>query len=259
MTVEQADTSTVETYVYAVMRAGAKHRLPGAGVGPLQASLRTVTRNGLSAVVSSVPDGDLAVTREDLFRHTEILQSLMRAGTILPLRFGTIMPDERTVADELLDARHGELEELLNTLGGKVELSLSASYHESVLREVVTESPEIADLNRRVQALSPDAGYYERIRLGEFVAQAFERKRDRDSASIIERLGPHAVDVVVGQPAHERAVLNAAFLVDEQRLPEFDAAANAVADEHRDRMRFRYTGPLPPFSFVQLQEGAEWG
>ena len=73
------------------------------------------------------------------------------------------------------------------------------------------------------------------------------------------RLRHNAVNVIVGAAAHERAVYSAAFLVEERRIERFDAAADAIAREQADRMRFRYTGPVPPFSFVALEESAAWG
>jgi hypothetical protein len=251
--------STVETYVYGVLRGDGAKVASTRGVGPTKGRLRTVAHGPLCAVVSDVPAGELAATREDLFRHTEILQSLMRGTTILPMRFGTVMPDDDTVVSRLLDARSHELEQLLEELEGRVELTLRAVYHESVFGEVVAENPEIARLNARVQAQSPEAGYYERIRLGELVANSLQAKRDVDAQTIIDRLQEHAVDVMVGTPQHERAVLNAAFLVDERRIERFDAAAEAIARDQAERMRFRYTGPVPPFSFVALEESPAWG
>jgi len=57
-------------------------------------------------------------------------------------------------------------------------------------------------------------------------------------------------------PPHERIVLNASFLVDSSRLTEFDAAVEQVGESQGGRMRFKYTGPLPPHSFVELTGAA---
>ena len=259
MMAEEPQVAAVETYVYGVLRADATNVAPERGVGPLDSPLRTVTHGSLRAVISDVPAGEMAATRDDLYRHTEILQLLMKADTILPMRFGTVMPDEHTVASRLLDARGDELRQLLDRLDGKVELTLKASYNESVLREVVADNPEIARLNERVRARSPEAGYYERIRLGELVASSLQAKRELDAGAIIDHLQPHAVDMMIWEPAHERAVLNAAFLIDIGTLEHFDAAAEKVARQQTERMRFRYTGPLPPFSFAELEKSATWG
>jgi hypothetical protein len=258
MTATEPDVAPIETYVYGVVRAGGDEIVPARGVGSLDAPLRSVTWGPLSAVISDVPAGELRATREDLYRHTEILQTLMRAATILPMQFGTIMPSEQAVASQLLRARSRELEHLLETLDGRVELTLRATYDDSVFREVVAENRPIEQLNRQVKGESAAAGYYDRIRLGELVATALQAKRERDAAAILERLEPLSADMRIGGVAHERSVLNAAFLVEELALERFDAAADAIATEHASRMRFRYTGPVPPFSFVVLSEDRPW-
>jgi Gas vesicle synthesis protein GvpL/GvpF len=256
--VRQLVVAAVETYVYGVVRAGGGPVPETRGIGPLQAPLRTVTHGALKAVISDVPAGELGARREDIYRHTEILEALMRGATVLPMRFGTIMPDEQTVAAQLLEARGGELEHLLEALDGRVELTLRATYDESIFREVVSENPPIQRLNERVQAQSAQAGYYDRIRLGELVSTALQAKRERDAAAILGRLEPLAADMRIGSLAHERSVLNAAFLVEERAVERFDAAADAIAAEHAARMRFRYTGPVPPYSFVELSEDKQW-
>jgi hypothetical protein len=85
------------------------------------------------------------------------------------------------------------------------------------------------------------------------VAQAVERKRDRDAEAILQQLAPMAISIQVGEPANERVVVNTSFLVERDRMQEFDEAVDALGRAQADRMRIKYTGPLPPHSFVQLQ------
>ena len=60
--------SAVETYVYG---SSACRRGEGCGrtrgVGPLDSPLRTVTHGSLCAMISDVPAGEMAATREDLY------------------------------------------------------------------------------------------------------------------------------------------------------------------------------------------------
>jgi len=179
-----------------------------------------------------------------------ILEQAALSATVVPLRFGTVMPDDDAVTAELLRGRAAELQELLTALDGRVELSLSGTYDEQIFGEVVAEQPEVAALRERVRGGDENATYYDRIRLGELVAQAMAAKRQRDTDQVLEKLRPLADDVHLGDVAHERSVLSAAFLVHRDRLPEFDRAADEVAAQNRARIRFRYAGPLPPYDFV---------
>jgi len=47
-------------------------------------------------------------------------------------------------------------------------------------------------------------------------------------------------------------VFSASFLVDRDRIAEFDQAVDETGRQHADRMRLKYTGPLPPHSFAEL-------
>jgi hypothetical protein len=49
--------------------------------------------------------------------------------------------------------------------------------------------------------------------------------------------------------------VNASFLVERDGLSAFDRAVDALGEEQAGRIRLRYTGPLPPHSFVELTMG----
>src|SRR4051812_43300194 len=245
------------TYVYGVVRASEEPKIDAQGVGG-RAPVRSVADGELTAIVSDVDAGFVEAGRDDLARHMAVLEQAALSATVVPLRFGTVMPDDGAVTAELLRARAGELDELLSALDGRVELSLSGTYDERIFGEVVAEQPEVAALRERVRGRDENATYYDRIRLGELVAKAMAAKRQRDTEQVLERLRPLADDVHVGDVAHERSVLSAAFLVHRDRLPEFDRAAEEVAAQNRSRIRFRYAGPLPPYDFVGGKAGP-WG
>jgi Gas vesicle synthesis protein GvpL/GvpF len=97
-----------------------------------------------------------------------------------------------------------------------------------------------------------DATYYARIQLGELVADAVQRTRQTDADEILGGLGPLAVAVEAGEPGHERVALNASFLVERDRIAEFDKRVDEIGRAQAGRLRFKYTGPLPPHSFVRL-------
>jgi hypothetical protein len=110
----------------------------------------------------------------------------------------------------------------------------------------------VARLREALQGKPEEATYPERIRLGELVAEALAQKREEDQDFVLGRISRAAVAVEPGEPMHERMATNASFLVERRRLPEFDRALEDVAAELGGRIRFKYTGPLPPHSFVEL-------
>lgn len=242
-------------YVYGVMRTGEGPAPSRSGVGETDVEL--LERGALAALVSEIPGESVPGRAKNLTAHTEVLRAAMDSGTVLPMRFGVLMPDADTVTHDLLEARGQWLAGMLDALDGRVEMTVSAMYREDVLlREVVSQDRSIAALRERVQSKPEAATYFERIRLGELIAGAVEARREADGAAILEALRPFADAYLPGDPLHEHMVVNCAFLVDRDRLVEFDDAVERVSAERADRMQFKLTGPLPPFSFVGNEDPA---
>lgn len=241
------------TYVYGVLAPDCE---PPDTTGIGGASLYTVESDGLAALVSSMPGEELALGREELTAHARVLEEVIRDTTVLPMRFGVVMEDEPAIKARLLDAHREELRQQLTDLAGKVELRLRAIYEEQrLMAEIVREDQDVARLRAGLKDAPEDATYYERIRLGELVASAIERKREADTTQILDALTPLALATALAEPSHERFVMGASFLVERARIPEFDDAVDEIGRAQRERMRLKYTGPLPPHSFVELTAG----
>jgi hypothetical protein len=242
-------------YVYGVMRAGAGPAPSAAGIG--DSPVQTVERGSVAALVSEVPGESVPARAKSLTAHTEVLRMAMDGGPVLPLRFGVLMPDAETVRHDLLEQREEWLTGMLDALDGRVEMTVTAMYREDVLlREVVGEDASIAALRERVRSRPPAATHFERIRLGELVANAVDARRSADSRAILDELHSSADAYVSGEVLHERMVVNASFLVRRDKLPGFDATVERVSADRAERMHFKLTGPLPPFSFVGGEEPA---
>src|SRR5262249_15262441 len=215
--------------------------------------VRVVDADGLAALTSDVPPGDLEAGRGELLAPSKGLEKAGEHITLLPMQFGVGLPDEAAVRGARLLPPHVELEAQLEEMEGKFEVNLKAIYDErALLTEVIEEEPEVAKLRQALQGQSQEAAHFERIRLGELIAAAVDEKRDRDADAILERLAPHVVAVEVGGPVHERMALNASFLIGRSDRKAFGKELHAFATEEGGRLRFKYTGPLAPHSFVEL-------
>ena len=174
---------------------------------------------------------------------------LVEAGTIVPCAFGTLLPSEEAVRRDLLVARGEELIDALRRLEGFVQLNVRVLYDEDVLlREIVSNEPEVARLREQTRKLG-DAGYYERIKLGEHVAAAVATRRGHDANALYDRLAPLAADFVPDEPG-EGVALKASFLVERRALGAFERELDAVAREHGTRLVVESIGPLPPTAFA---------
>ena len=214
-----------------------------------------LTGEEVAALVSDIGEDEVRLGREEVLVHSRVLERAFAKGTVLPMRFGIVMSGPEEIQSRLFDEHGAELRVQLTELDGKVEVRIRATYDEdALLREVVRDDPEITALRARMRGRPDDATYYERIRLGELVAAAVERRRERDAQAIVEALSAAALAVEPGRSEHERVAVQASFLVERSRLSEFDETVEEVAAGYAGWLRFKYTGPLPAHSFVELAE-----
>ena len=152
-------------------------------VGDPDAPVTLVRHGGQAAVVSEVPVDKPLGTPDDLRAHAEVLDTLAaRASPVLPFRFGTVVRDTAAVTDELLDEGHDDFARALDRLRGRSQFTLRARYvQDAVLHEVLTEQPEAVRLREELQGLPEEAGYDQRIQLGQLVMDAIAAKRAVDA------------------------------------------------------------------------------
>lgn len=241
-------------YVYGVVPASA--RLPGQlrGLGPT-GRVRLIRTEEIAAVVGEVSLDRPLGTRADLTGHEGVLDALVDAGiTVAPMRFGAVVADEQAVTDELLIPHEAHFTELLRALTGRTQYTLTGRYEEEpVLREVLEQYPQIRALHEELAGLSPEQAYHQRLRLGEMIVGALEDKQQQDGAELLNALTPYAVDVVARRPGQADGVVDAAFLVADERRDEFDAAVEECGRLLAGRVRLRLLGPVPAYDFLRSQ------
>src|SRR3954467_3549718 len=95
-------------YVYGVVRADGTSPPRARGIGEKQ--VRIVDADGLGALTSDVPPGDLEAGRGELRPRARVLGRAVGQGPVLRMQFGVVMPDESAVRERLLDPHREELE-----------------------------------------------------------------------------------------------------------------------------------------------------
>lgn len=238
----------MSTYVYGITAASHPALPEGmGGVGDPPRQVRILKAGDLAAVVSDAPEG-LRPKRKDLLAHQNVLSEAGAAACVLPMRFGSVAPDDDTVTSVLAE-RAEHYKERLGTLEGKVEYNVKGSHvEEAVLHRVMAENPEIraqAEANRQAGGGS----YDDKIRLGEMVAAAVQAREAEDAAEVLRALEPAAAAVSEG-PESTGWLANVSFLVARETAEEFLAAVEE-ARKNLPHLELRVNGPLPPYSFVE--------
>lgn len=246
----------MSTYVYGIIAASHPDLPEGlAGVGDPAMPVRVLKEGELAAVVSEAPEG-LRPKRRDLLAHQNVLSEAGAEGSVLPMRFGSVAPDDDTVTSVLAE-RADHYQERLRTLDGKVEYNVKATHdEEAVLHRVMSDNPDIrsaTEANRRAGGGS----YEQRLRLGEMVVAAVKAREAEDADEVRQALEPAAEAISVG-PESSGWLANVSFMVERDSAASFLETVDRLRASH-PHLDVRVNGPLPPYSFVEPGPGEPAG
>lgn len=246
-------------YLYCILRLpeAQAHTPPlfsSRGIGGRGDVIHTIRVGNLAAVVSDSPVMEYDQSRRNMLAHTQAQEEAMQHGPILPVRFGIIASSAAAIERKLLQQRAAELHGLLDGLEGRQEASIKAFWFEGIIfEEILKEHDDIRELRDSLMHKPPEGTYYERIRLGEMIEAAVQRKREADAERILNRLRPLAEQHRINQILTERMVVNVAFLIRHERKADLDAAIDDLDAAMGERMLFKYISAAPPYNFVSLK------
>jgi hypothetical protein len=236
-------------YVYGIVPADVVTDERARGVG--DTAVVTVTQGKIAALAGDIPQDKPLGEPQDLIAHERLLDLAAAEVPVLPFRFGSVMSSKQAVAEELLAPYHDEFLSALTELDGRQEYVLHGRYvEETILREVLTENEEAAQLHEQIRAQGEKANQNDRVALGEFIYNAVAAKREADSHSVANTLAPLTVAIAPRDPTHEQDAVNIAFLVDADHEQDFHAAVAEIAEEWANRVELRLLGPLAPYDFT---------
>lgn len=238
-------------YVYCIIRSSQPLRFGAIGLGPEAADVYTVIHEDLAAVVSDAPVGVLDPTRDNVLAHQQVNEIVMREHTVLPMSFGTVFKTRDDII-ELLRSAYEAFGDVLVKMQNKFEFGLKVLWdRDAVIREMESEDE---DLRRLKSEISTQKGstYFARMQYGRMVDAALQQRSDRYVASIFEALRDVAVASRTNKPIGDKMIMNAAFLVSRDKEAAFDAKVKQIG-QRLDKLTFKYTGPWPPYNFVNIR------
>jgi len=241
-------------YIYGIIRHADSIDFGPIGIGDRSDKVYGIHYKDISAVVSNSPIIQYKARRAHMIAHQLVLEEVMKRFTVLPIRFSTISEhnDDAGIL-RILEKDYKKFNDLLITMDGKKELGLKILAHEAAIYESIIEKyDDIRSLKEKLMNLPADKTHYQRMKIGEMVAEALEQEREAYRNNILSELNPHAVDVKVNDNYGEMMILNAAFLIKNTSEPAFDKAVNNLDEKYGHLMTFKYVGTLPPYNFVNL-------
>src|SRR4051812_10527935 len=238
-------------YVYCVIQSADALRFGAGGIGDNGSEIHTIHYRDLAAVVSDVPLGILDSTRENVLAHERVNEIVMRDHTVIPMSFGTIFKTRDDIV-QLLRSAYDAFGDVLAKMRDKMEFGLKVLWdRDSVVKDIEDEDEGIHRLKNEI-ALQKGSTYFARMQYGRAIDAALQSRSERYGTEILDRLRDVAVASRINKPIGDKMIMNAAFLVSRDQEGAFDSRVKSIAAEH-DKLTFKYTGPWPPYNFVNIR------
>jgi Gas vesicle synthesis protein GvpL/GvpF len=247
-------------YVYCVIHASEPLVFGPLGIGAEPSEVHTVNFKDIAAVVSDTPIEVHEPTRQNALAHERVNERVMHDHTVIPMSFGTVFKTRNDI-HELLRSAYDAFKDVLIKMQDKLEFGLKVLWDRDViLRELEQDDEDIRRLKGEISS-QKGSTYFARMQYGRLVDAALQAKSDRYVSEIFDALRPVSVASRANKPIGDRMILNAAFLVGRDREAAFDARVKEIGARF-DKLTFKYTGPWPPYNFVNIRlklERAEGG
>jgi hypothetical protein len=246
-----AATSTRGKYVYCIIQTDEPLRFGPIGLGADPAEVQTVHYKDIAAVVSDTPIEVPDATRENVLAHERVNESVMRTHTVIPMSFGTVFKTRDDIV-ELLRGAYDAFIDVLAKMQDKLEFGLKLLWDRDVaIREVEKEDEEVRRLKSEISS-QKGSTYFARMQYGRLLDSALQARSERYVNEIFAQLRDVSVASRANKPIGDRMIMNAAFLVSRDQEAAFDARVKELGARY-DKLTFRYTGPWPPYNFVNIR------
>ena len=245
------------SYIYGVIPASQSLAFGLSGFPPRPEEVRTVAHRGLACVASNYSGEDFAsLPKEMLLRclmaHQEVVERVMQAFPVLPVKFGTLVESEAE-AERLIEQSHGRLGQALERLTGKMEMEVAATWDLKRVLEEVGQADEILRLRESIAGRPATEVLEVQIQAGKIVKESLDRRREEFQQRLLGSLRGAALDAQPNALVADEMVLNVAFLIEKNREEEFDEQVRELDEALNGEVSFRIVGPLPPYSFATVE------
>ncbi|MBA2304281.1 MAG: GvpL/GvpF family gas vesicle protein [Acidobacteria bacterium] len=238
-------------YVYCIIKSEKSLAFGALGIGGEPAHVQTVNYQNLAAVVSSTSLVVQDPTRDNVLAHQRVNETVMQQHTVIPMSFGTVFKTDDDII-ELLRSAYEAFNDVLNKMEDKFEFGLKVLWdRDQIIREIEEEDEDIRRLKGEISS-QKGSTYFARMQYGRLIDVALQARSERYVAEIFEALRDVSVASRSNKPIGDRMIMNAAFLVTRDTEEAFDARVKEIGSRY-DKLTFKYTGPWPPYNFVNIR------
>jgi hypothetical protein len=141
---------------------------------------------------------------------------------------------------------------VLNKMQNKLEFGLKVLWdRDQAIREIESDDEDISRLKKEISSQKGPT-YFARMQYGRLVDSALQSRSERYVSEILDELRDVSVASRINKPIGDKMIMNSAFLISREKESAFDAKVKSIASRF-DRLTFKYTGPWPPYNFVNIR------
>ena len=235
--------------------------------------VRPVFFSGTYALISSVsPDdfseanlkkhlADMGWVEKNIRLHEKVIEEIMKDQSVLPFKFGTIFENEENV-EKLLKTNNGDFKAVLANLDGKEEWGLKIYCNSGYFKDALCSKDErIIEKEKEIAAAGKGKAFFLKKKKDEIIKDIINEKISEYTKDCFDKLKVTAMDTRINNilpkevtEKQEDMVLNAAFLINNKRIKEFEDVLAHLKAKYADKgLIFDYTGPWPPYNFCETQ------
>lgn len=231
--------------------------------------LHFVSQDGLYAVVSNVSEDEF--NEENLKKnlanlewikvkaktHEKIIEGVMKNSCVVPFKFGVLFKSENNLRT-VLKQNYQILKEYLDNLKDKEEWGVKVYCDmERLKANIINQENEILKIEEEINSSSSGKAYLLKKKKEELVKDTVEKRINEYGQEIFKILNGLSLDTRVNKllpeevtEREEEMILNAAFLVEKNKVMEFVSEIDKLKVKYSDKcINLDCTGPWPPYNF----------
>lgn len=208
---------------------------------------------------SSFSTEDPKLMSEWVLVHQSVVDTAWeKFETIIPFGFGTVIVSKegRTARENLIDciAKEGEpLKGKLEKLKGKAEYGVQILWNPTIIAPRVTRNDtEVQRLEEEIRAKSSGTAYLLGQKLERLLSQRMEQAADVYFKEFFQKIRTSVEEIQVGKVKKEepprQMLANFSCLLPREDAPKLGERLDGIGQI--DGFFVRFTGPWPPYSFV---------
>jgi len=242
-------------YIYCIISEDKKKNFGYIGINNRQVDL--LHYKDIAAVTSPNPITNFnRLDKKELTQrasiHQQVNEKLMAEYDVVPMRFGIIAPRAVEVIS-ILEKAYLQFKTALDRIAGKAEFAVQVWWDQkNFLEELTKTNPEIQKLKQGISSKGSILGLPTRLRLGKLIDQEIKAHKDNYLNDIEALLKNSAYGAASNKLIEEEMIANFSFLIDRARESELDREMQELGKKYKGKLRFKYIGPMPPYSFVNI-------